>query len=177
MASVPRSGRGRRGRLHPDSDLVRAREFWIDLLGLHVTEQSSSSIWLRGYAEAIHHNVVLTEAEQAACTSIGFRVRSEADLDRALDWFGARGCRTLDLPAGSRVGAGRTVRVEDPLGFTLDFVFDMEFLAEWERRCPEAEVHRYPDAGHYVLEDAREQVVPLVASFLDGGSPVADPAT
>jgi haloalkane dehalogenase len=48
-----------------------------------------------------------------------------------------------------------------------DFVFDRHFLAEWERRFPGAEVHRYPDAGHYILEDAAEEVVPLVSSFLD----------
>ena len=35
-----------------------------------------------------------------------------------------------------------------------DFVFDRHFLAEWQRRFPEAEVHSFPDAGHYVLEDA-----------------------
>jgi haloalkane dehalogenase len=48
----------------------------------------------------------------------------------------------------------------------LDFVFDRHFLAEWERRFPQAEVHRFPDAGHYILEDAQEEVVPLIATFL-----------
>ena len=47
-----------------------------------------------------------------------------------------------------------------------DFVFDKHFLAEWERRFPEAEVHRFPDCGHYVLEDAHEEIVPLVRDFL-----------
>lgn len=37
-----------------------------------------------------------------------------------------------------------------------DFVFDDHFLREWLERFPEAEVHRYPDCGHYVLEDAEE---------------------
>ena len=37
-----------------------------------------------------------------------------------------------------------------------DFVFDGDYLAEWQRRFPEAEVHRFPNAGHYVLEDAPE---------------------
>jgi haloalkane dehalogenase len=46
-----------------------------------------------------------------------------------------------------------------------DFVFDADFLAEWERRFPKAEVHRYADAGHYVLEDV-EEVAPLVQGFL-----------
>jgi haloalkane dehalogenase len=47
-----------------------------------------------------------------------------------------------------------------------DFVFDRHFLDEWERRLPRAEVHRYEDAGHYVLEDAADEVVPLVRDFL-----------
>lgn len=48
----------------------------------------------------------------------------------------------------------------------LDFVFDCTFLAEWQRRFPEAEVHRYSDAGHYILEDMKETVTPLIVDFL-----------
>ena len=48
-----------------------------------------------------------------------------------------------------------------------DFVFDGGFLDEWRRRFPKAEVHRFPDAGHYVLEDAGEQIIPLVRGFLE----------
>ena len=47
-----------------------------------------------------------------------------------------------------------------------DFVFDETFLAEWTRRFPLAEVHRFEDAGHYVLEDAAAEIVPLAKSFL-----------
>jgi haloalkane dehalogenase len=48
-----------------------------------------------------------------------------------------------------------------------DFVFDADFLAEWERHFPTAEVHRYPDAGHYLLEDAGDSVGLRVKEFLD----------
>jgi cis-3-alkyl-4-acyloxetan-2-one decarboxylase len=48
----------------------------------------------------------------------------------------------------------------------LDFVFDTTFLKEWQKRFPKAEVHSYPDAGHYILEDMKEEVVPLIAEFL-----------
>ncbi|MDD5630096.1 MAG: alpha/beta hydrolase, partial [Elusimicrobia bacterium] len=48
----------------------------------------------------------------------------------------------------------------------MDFVFDRHFLDEWTRRFPKAEVHRFADAGHYVLEDAGEQIIPLVKDFL-----------
>ncbi len=47
-----------------------------------------------------------------------------------------------------------------------DFVFDVHFLDEFVRRFPDAEVHRFDDAGHYILEDAREDVIPLISSFL-----------
>jgi cis-3-alkyl-4-acyloxetan-2-one decarboxylase len=47
-----------------------------------------------------------------------------------------------------------------------DFVFDDHFLRGWIERCPEATVHRYPDCGHYVLEDAHEEIIPLVKEFL-----------
>jgi len=47
-----------------------------------------------------------------------------------------------------------------------DFVFDSDYLAEWQRRFPDAEVHRFADAGHYVLEDVPEKIIPLIDRFL-----------
>jgi len=49
-----------------------------------------------------------------------------------------------------------------------DFVFDEHFLDEWQRRLPAARVLRYPDCGHYVLEDGGEELIAEIASFLDG---------
>lgn len=47
-----------------------------------------------------------------------------------------------------------------------DFVFDHHFLAEWEKRFPQAKIHRFEDAGHYILEDAHEEIIPLIKRFL-----------
>jgi haloalkane dehalogenase len=47
-----------------------------------------------------------------------------------------------------------------------DFVFSPEFLEEWQRLMPHAEVHRFDDAGHYILEDAAQEVIPLIDRFL-----------
>ena len=49
----------------------------------------------------------------------------------------------------------------------LDFVFDRHFRAEWQKQFPEAELHQFADCGHYVLEDAPEEVIPLITSFLE----------
>ncbi len=53
-----------------------------------------------------------------------------------------------------------------------DFVFDSHFLDVWRQYLPKAEVHRFPDCGHYVLEDAGEEILPLVECFL-AAHPVA----
>ncbi|MGV3527024.1 MAG: alpha/beta fold hydrolase [Candidatus Sericytochromatia bacterium] len=47
-----------------------------------------------------------------------------------------------------------------------DPVFDADYLAEWERRMPQAEVHRYPHAGHYILEDMQADLIPKIQAFL-----------
>lgn len=49
-----------------------------------------------------------------------------------------------------------------------DFVFDRHFLAEWIRYLPQAEVHRFEGAGHYVLEDAREPIIQRLVRWLKG---------
>jgi pimeloyl-ACP methyl ester carboxylesterase len=48
-----------------------------------------------------------------------------------------------------------------------DFVFDHHFLEEWIRRFPDADVRRFEDCGHYVLEDAGEEIAPLVREFVE----------
>ncbi len=52
-----------------------------------------------------------------------------------------------------------------------DFVFDRHFLEEWSRRFPHAEVHRFDRAGHYILEDEAERLVPMIATFLSDRPP------
>lgn len=49
-----------------------------------------------------------------------------------------------------------------------DFVFDDHFLAEWQRIFPAARVHRFGDAGHWVMEDASSEIIELVRGFLSG---------
>ncbi len=77
------------------------------------------------------------------------------------------GDRSYDLVTRMQDGLPRLAEVPTLIGWGMkDFVFDHHFLAEWVRRFPGAEVHRFARAGHYVLEDEGEQIVPLVRAFL-----------
>ncbi|WP_200956293.1 alpha/beta fold hydrolase [Lysobacter sp. Root983] len=49
-----------------------------------------------------------------------------------------------------------------------DFVFDHHFLKGFTDALPQAQVHAFEDAGHYVLEDKAALLVPEIRAFLDG---------
>jgi cis-3-alkyl-4-acyloxetan-2-one decarboxylase len=77
------------------------------------------------------------------------------------------GDRNYDLVTSTQDGLARLAGVPMWIGWGMkDFVFDHHFLDEWVRRFPEADVHRFAQAGHYVLEDEGERIVPLVRTFL-----------
>jgi pimeloyl-ACP methyl ester carboxylesterase len=46
-----------------------------------------------------------------------------------------------------------------------DYVFDHHFLNTWIQYLPEAQVHRFEDSGHYILEDQQEAIGKLVLDF------------
>lgn len=48
-----------------------------------------------------------------------------------------------------------------------DFVFDRHCLDVFRAALPRAEVHAFDDAGHYVMEDRHEVLVPAIRAFLD----------
>jgi len=52
-----------------------------------------------------------------------------------------------------------------------DFCFNDHFLARWRAIFPQAAVHRYADAGHYVLEDAGNDAIARISRFLQPQTP------
>ncbi len=108
------------------TDLARSREFYVDVLGLFVTEEDDDVVYLRSAEEFIHHNLVLRQGPVAAVAAFSYRVRSAADLDRAVAFYTELGCDVRRAPDGFVKGVGDSVRVSDPLGFPLEFFADTE---------------------------------------------------
>ena len=48
-----------------------------------------------------------------------------------------------------------------------DFVFDLDYFREWQRRFPDAEAHLFDNAGHYLLEDEPQAVTRTIQGFFD----------
>lgn len=58
-----------------------------------------------------------------------------------------------------------------------DFCFNDHFLERWKRFLPEATAIRYPDAGHYILEDETEKVCEAIYQAVSYEGRNLDPET
>lgn len=106
------------------ADLAKSRDFYVNIVGLVVSEETADTCYLRGLAEACHHSMVLVQTRgEATCKRIGFRVFFEEDLDLAYQFFKAEG-----LPAewAEVAHQGRTLHVSDPFGTKIELCAQME---------------------------------------------------
>lgn len=71
--------------------------------------------------------------------------------------------RLTEVEAGLELLKGNAMQV---CWGMKDWCFDTRFLAGWRQRFPAAHIIEYPEAGHYLLEDAREEVIAAIADFL-----------
>ena len=107
------------------TDLARARNFYVDLIGLHETERDHDRVYLRCTEDRQHHTFVLRQAESAGMGHIGFVVADEGDLDRMKARFGELGL-PVRWVGNEMLGQGRTLRVQDPLGFIVDYYAEIQ---------------------------------------------------
>jgi catechol 2,3-dioxygenase len=63
------------------TDLKKSRDFYVDLLGLVVTEEDDEAIYLRSMEEFIHHNLIIRKGPVAAVRAFSYRVRTPEDVD------------------------------------------------------------------------------------------------
>jgi len=106
-------------------DLKRSRRFYVDLLGLQVTDETDDAIYLRAMEERGHHCIALLRGDHAHAEVVGFKVFADEDLDSAATFLTGRGLpvRWVNVPF-----QGRTLRTTDPLGMPIEFYHHMDRL-------------------------------------------------
>lgn len=107
------------------TDLTASRAFYVDTLGLQVTQEDDQRIYLRAMEERGHHCIVLVQADKAEVGVLGFKLFDDPDLDKAAEFFASR-----DLPVEwvDRPHMGRCLRTRDPWGIPLEFYVKMDRL-------------------------------------------------
>ncbi|GAB2787029.1 3,4-dihydroxyphenylacetate 2,3-dioxygenase [Halomonas shantousis] len=108
------------------TDLAKSRHFYVDTLGLQVTDEDDRRIYLRAMEERGHHCLVLEQSDTAAVQALSFKVFDEQDLDKAHDWFEELG---HSVEWVERPYQGRTLRTVDCFDTPIEFYFKMDRLA------------------------------------------------
>ncbi len=108
------------------TDLAKSRAFWADTLGLQVTGEGASQIYLRAMEERGHHCIILIKGDKPVVRVLGFKVYAEQELDKAKIWFEAHGRATSWV---KRPHQGRTLLTSDPHGIPLEFYASMDKLS------------------------------------------------
>jgi len=104
-------------------DLARSRAFYVDCLGYLVSTEEPDALYLRAVEERNHHSIVLRQAKEPSAHTLGFKLASEEDIDRAADWFKRR---NLPIAFPQTPYQGRTLRTADVTGTPLEFYFKMD---------------------------------------------------
>src|SRR5436305_14243985 len=102
------------------TDLSRSRTFDVEQLGYVLSEETSDALYLRGYEENVHHCLVLRQGPVPIVDHIAYRVASPEDLDLLARFYDSLQCPVRWVMA-SESRQTSALRVQDPLGFTVEF--------------------------------------------------------
>jgi len=138
------------------TDLAESRRFYADVLKLVVTAEDDNTVYLRALEEFMHHNIVLRQGNAPAVAAFSYRVCSPEDVDKAEAFYKELGCRVERRGDGFVKGIGDAVRVEDPLGFPVEYFHEVEHV---ERLSWRYDLH---PAGALLRLDHFNQVTPDV---------------
>lgn len=104
------------------TDLEASRDFYRDVVGLVVTEETDDVVYLRGLEEAAHHSLVLQRSEVAQAHRVGLRVRSAEDITAAEKFFKTA---NIEFQRVERDHQGPTLQFRDPVGTLIEFTSEM----------------------------------------------------
>ncbi|MEX0285592.1 MAG: VOC family protein [Paracoccaceae bacterium] len=107
-------------------DLDKTRFFYESGLGLEVTAQDDTALYLRAIEETGHHSLVFEKTDSegpGVVRRLGYRMYSDDDLKRAHDYFNERGevAQFVDRPY-----QGLTLQLHDGIGAPIEFCATMD---------------------------------------------------
>ncbi|GAA3880525.1 3,4-dihydroxyphenylacetate 2,3-dioxygenase [Leifsonia kafniensis] len=107
------------------TDLERSRDFYRDVIGLVVTEETDDAIYLRGLEEAAHHSLVLGRGAEAKALRVGLRVRTDEDILAAEKHFAEVG---IEHQRVEKPHQGPTLQFRDPVGTHMELTSSMDVV-------------------------------------------------
>ncbi len=107
------------------TDLEAAKKFYVETLGFVLTDSDSTHLYLRGLEDRHLHCLTLTKSNAPGVGHMAFRVAQDDDLEALHALYAGKGCGVRWTRRGEEEGLGRSLRVQDPFGFPVEFYSEM----------------------------------------------------
>ncbi|MFP3205462.1 MAG: 3,4-dihydroxyphenylacetate 2,3-dioxygenase [Metallosphaera yellowstonensis] len=107
------------------TDLEKARELYVNLLGFVETERDGDALFLRGIEEGQHHSLILKRATSPGLSYIGFRVMEDMNsVEKKVAELGLR------YKSFKEKGVESAILLESPGGLPILLYRDMEYVGD-----------------------------------------------
>jgi catechol 2,3-dioxygenase len=107
-------------------DLEASKRFFTETMGLFVTEEDSTSVYLRAWQDWEHHTLVLTKGDTSGLVHLGWRVEDPESLDQFARRFEEMGLTYTWVEAGTEWGQGRALRFSSVSGVPMELYWEIE---------------------------------------------------
>jgi catechol 2,3-dioxygenase len=107
-------------------DLEASRVFFTETMGLFVTEEDETSVYLRAWQDWEHHTLILTKGEASAVAHLGWRVQDPGSLEEFARHFDTLGLHYQWIKQGVERGQGEAIRFMTPGGLPLELYWQIE---------------------------------------------------
>jgi catechol 2,3-dioxygenase len=134
-------------------ELGPAVAHYVDRLGLLKTgEDAQGRVYLKGWDEHDSFSIVLRKADVPGLDYLGFKVLSNADLDRFEAALRDYGCAVERIPAGELTGCGHRIRFAIPSGHQIELYAQKDYVGNsvgrlnphpWPEGLQGMKVHRF----------------------------------
>ena len=113
------------------TDLAASRGFFTEIMGLRVSAETDSQVYLRAWQDWDHHTLLLTQAEESGLEHIAWRVSGPDDLQQHARELKADGVAVEWLEGGTELGHGDSLRFRTPgAGIPMELYWEVEKYVE-----------------------------------------------
>ncbi|WP_106475500.1 catechol 2,3-dioxygenase [Phytohalomonas tamaricis] len=127
--------------------LEESLRFFVDVMGMIVSDQQGDSVYLRGWDDYEHHTLKLTGSTTSGMAHYAFRTSSQAALERRVAQL-ERGGVEYEWTEGD-LGHGPACRFRDPDGHVVELYYETQWYQATEQTRPSLknQASRFPGRG------------------------------
>jgi catechol 2,3 dioxygenase len=108
------------------NNLEASKKFFTETMGLFITEEDATSVYLRAWQDWEHHTLILRKGEKPALVHLGWRVETPENLEQYARHFDETGIAYRWIEAGTERGQGRALRFSSPGGVPMELYWEIE---------------------------------------------------